>query len=143
MTNQRPSASRSAIDRARQLRRDSTTPERILWRLIRGGRLGGLKFRRQHPIGPFFADYYCHEAKLVVELDGTSHDGRADADRRREAYLRKGGLTVLRIGNDELLRDLEAVAMAILRAAGRSVESGTGCGAGSSQIERENDEGVK
>src|SRR5579863_6088033 len=95
MRNQRPSASRSSIERARQLRRDSPTPERILWGLIRGGRLGGLKFRRQHPIGPFFAGYYCHEAKLVVELDGTSHNGRADADRRREAYLRKSGLTIL------------------------------------------------
>src|SRR5262249_37325892 len=102
------------------------TPERILWGLLRGGRLGGLKFRRQHPIGPFFADFYCCEAKLVVELDGISHDGRGDADRRRETYLRKSGLTVLRIGNDDVLRDLEAVAMAILKAAGRPVDSGTG-----------------
>jgi very-short-patch-repair endonuclease len=66
------------------LRRHSTIPERILWGMIRGGRLGGLKFRRQHPIGPFFADYYCHEAKLIVELDGMSHDSRGEADRRRE-----------------------------------------------------------
>jgi very-short-patch-repair endonuclease len=125
MPNQRPSASRSSIERARQLRHDSTIPERILWGLIHGGRLGGLKFRRQHPIGPFFADYYCHEAKLIVELDGMSHDSRGEADRRREAYMRKSGLTVLRIGNDDVLRDLEAVAMVILKAAGRSVESGT------------------
>jgi very-short-patch-repair endonuclease len=119
MPNQHPSASRSSIERARQLRRDAPIPERILWGLLRGGRLGGLKFRRQHPIGPFFADYYFHEAKLVVELDGMSHNDRGDADRRREAYLRKSGLTVLRVANDDVLRDLETVAMAILRAAGR------------------------
>jgi very-short-patch-repair endonuclease len=124
LQNRRPSPSKRSVERARKLRRDSTVPERILWGLIRGGRLGGLKFRRQHPIGPFFADY-CHERKLVIELDGMSQDGRADADRRRESYLRQSGFAVLRVGNDDVLRDLETVAIAILRAAGRPVESGT------------------
>jgi very-short-patch-repair endonuclease len=58
-------------------------------------------------------------------LDGMSQDGRADADRRRESYLRQSGFAVLRVGNDDVLRDLETVAIAILRAAGRPVESGT------------------
>src|SRR5262245_26351469 len=120
-----PQKSRKSIERARRLRRDSTIPERILWGLLRGGRLGGLKFRRQHPLGPFIADFYCHEHKLVVELDGMSHDGRAEADRRRESYLRYHGLTVLRVGNDDVLRDSEAVAIAILTAAGRRADSGT------------------
>src|SRR5258707_187858 len=111
MPSQRPSASRSSIERARQLRHDSTVPERILWDLIRSGRLAGLKFRRQHPIGPYFADYYCHERKLVIGLDGRSHDGRGEADRLREAQLRKSGLTVLRIKNDDVLLELEGVAL--------------------------------
>jgi very-short-patch-repair endonuclease len=119
MPNQRPSASRSSIERARQLRHDSTTPECILWGLVRGGRLRGLKFRRQHPIGAFFSDYYCHDRRLVVELDGSSHDGHEDEDRRREAYLRKCGLRILRVSNDDVLNDLEGVAKRIVQAAGQ------------------------
>ena len=126
MSNQRASASRGAIGRARKLRRDSTIPERILWGLLRGAKLGALKFRRQHPLGPYFADYYCHEARLVVELDGMSHDGRGEHDRRREAFLRRMGLNVLRIANDDVLSDLEAVALAILRAAGKTFETVNG-----------------
>jgi very-short-patch-repair endonuclease len=106
------------IERARRLRKDTTIPERFLWGLLRDGRLEGLKFRRQHPIGPFVADFYCHDATLVVEVDGMSHDGRAEADSQRTRYLESQGLRVLRIGNDDILKDREAVAMAILRAAG-------------------------
>src|SRR5690242_9709167 len=91
------------IERARQLRRDTTVPERFLWSLLRDGRLAGLKFRRQHPIGPFVADFYCHDAALVVEVDGMSHDGRAVADAQRTSYLESQGLQVLRIGNDDVL----------------------------------------
>ena len=60
-------------------------PERRLWALLRDRRLKGLKFRRQRPIGPFFADFCCLDPKLVVEVDGVSHDGRGDRDRAREA----------------------------------------------------------
>jgi ATP-dependent DNA helicase RecQ len=104
--------------RARQLRHDATIPERILWNLLRGGRLAGLKFRRQHPVGPFVADFYCHDAGLVVEVDGMSHDGRVVEDQRRTEFLRREGLRVLGVCNDDVLQDIEAVAMAILRAAG-------------------------
>jgi very-short-patch-repair endonuclease len=106
------------IGRARRLRKETTVPERILWGLLRDGQLGGLKFRRQHPIGPFLADFFCHEAALIVELDGMSHDGRAEADARRTRSLEGQGLRVLRIGNDDVLKDRAAVALAILRAAG-------------------------
>ncbi|MBI3866536.1 MAG: endonuclease domain-containing protein [Planctomycetia bacterium] len=118
MHDQHPSAPRSAIARARQLRCDSTIPERILWELLRGGRLKGLKFRRQHPIAPYFVDFYCHDAKLVVELDGISHNGRDEEDQRREAFLRRQGLCVLRIRNDDVLQNLDGVAEAILKASG-------------------------
>ena len=107
------------MERARELRRTSTFPERLLWKLLRGGRLGYLKFRRQHPVGPYVADFYCHEAKLVVEIDGATHDLRAEEDRRRTEYLQAHGLSVLRVSNEDVLRNLEGVAIAVLRAAGR------------------------
>jgi very-short-patch-repair endonuclease len=104
--------------RARQLRHDATIPERILWNLHRGGQLAGLKFRRQYPVGPYVTDFSCHEAGLVVEVDGMSHDRRAVEDHQRTGFLRRQGLRVLRVSNDDVLQNLEAVAMAILRAAG-------------------------
>jgi very-short-patch-repair endonuclease len=106
------------IERARQLRRESTIPEHFLWSLLRGGGLAGLKFRRQHPIGPFVADFYCHDVARVVELDGMSHEGRAEADSQRTRYLEGQGMRVLRLTNDDVLNDREAVALAILKAAG-------------------------
>ncbi len=83
---------------------------------MRNGRLCGLKFRRQHPIDGYTADFYCHEHALVVELDGESHEGRADHDRKRTEVLAQRTLRVIRFGNDDVLRDLEAVLEAILRA---------------------------
>ena len=100
--------------RARQLRKDASTPERILWGLLRDGRLKGWKFRRQYPIGPYVADFYCARAALVVELDGDSHIGRSDHDERRVAYIQEQGLRVLRIGNDDMLSDPDSVAEMIL-----------------------------
>ena len=108
--------------RARQLRRDGTLPERILWRVLRGGRLAGLKFRRQYPIGPFVVDFYCHSVGLVVEVDGMSHDNRREEDDRRTEYLRQQGLRVFRVINDDVLEDSEAVARGIARAAGVELE---------------------
>src|ERR1043166_7148920 len=109
MPDQYPSAPNLASTRARQLRRDSTLPEHVLWKILRGGRLKGLKFRRQHPIVPYFVDFYCHDAKLGIELDGISHNGRAEEDRRREAFLKRQGLTVLRFSNDDVLQNLDGV----------------------------------
>lgn len=115
----RPYASREMTARARDLRRQATVPEQVLWNAIRGGRLAGLKFRRQQAIGPYVADFYCHEIKLVVEIDGDSHIGRIIDDRRREEYLKvEAGLSILRVGNDDVLKDLESVLVAILRTAG-------------------------
>jgi very-short-patch-repair endonuclease len=89
--------------RARSLRHDAPIPERILWGMLRNGQLDGLKFRRQHVIGPYVADFYCASLKLVIELDGMSHAGRADEDERRQRFIESQGLTVLRITNDDLL----------------------------------------
>jgi very-short-patch-repair endonuclease len=94
---------------ARVLRHDSTLAERRLWRALRSHRLGGLKFRRQAPLGPFIADFYCATAALVIELDGVSHIDTADADARRDEWMRARGLHVLRFTNGDVLGDVEAV----------------------------------
>ena len=79
-----PKHSKSAFGHMRarrgQLRRDGTIPERLLWGLLRDRRLQGVKFRRQHPIGPYIVDFYCASCGLVVELDGRSHDDRGVPD---------------------------------------------------------------
>jgi very-short-patch-repair endonuclease len=107
-------------ENARRLRRNATIPERMLWNRLRGGRLAGLKFRRRQPIGPYIVDFFCHELALVVEVDGRSHDERGKEDFRRETFLREQQrLQVLRVSNDDVLKETEAVLSAILRAAGK------------------------
>ena len=105
-------------DRARRLRREATFPERLLWSHLRAGRLAGVKFRRQHPLGPYVLDFYCAQAALAVEIDGHSHGDRADYDRRRTIYLQDRGVHVMRYTNDQVLQDVEAVAEDIARRAG-------------------------
>ena len=80
-----------------------------------------MKFRRQFPIGPYFADFVCLEANLVVELDGESHEGREEYDDRRTKYLESCGFQVFRVMNDDVLEDVEAVAIGIAREAGIDV----------------------
>ena len=104
--------------RSRQLRGNSTWPEKIVWGILRGGRLGGLKFRRQHPIGPYTVDFYCHQIGLVVEVDGASHEDRAEHDRKRTEYLAQQGLRVFRVTNTDVVADAEAVARGIAIVAG-------------------------
>ena len=104
--------------RAQQLRRNATQPEQLLWSILRARRLGGLKFRRQHPIEPYVVDFYCAEANLVVELDGESHEGRQEYDQHRESFLSNMGLTIIRVTNDQVLDNSDGVAEGILRAAG-------------------------
>ena len=82
--------------RARSLRRDSTDAERAFWNQVRAKRLGGHRFRRQVPIGPYIVDFVCPTARLVVELDGGHHQGQAFADERRTQWLEGEGYRVLR-----------------------------------------------
>jgi len=106
-------------ERARRLRQDATFPERLLWSRLRGGQLGGARFRRQHVIGPYIADFYCIRAELVVELDGRSHDERAIRhDGEREEWMRSNGLRVIRFTNDRVLADIDGVVRAIADAIG-------------------------
>ena len=99
---------------ARRLRRQLSLPEMLLWRLLRLSRRE-LRFRRQHPIGPYVADFYCPAAKMVVEIDGATHDWSHDADGRRDAYMAALGLNVIRLAASDVLADPEAVADGIYR----------------------------
>ncbi|WP_407354129.1 endonuclease domain-containing protein [Luteimonas sp. R10] len=98
-------------DLARALRRDMTTAECMLWRQLRRRRLGW-RFRRQHPIGPYVADFVCVEARLVIEVDGGQHMGSA-TDPRRDAFLRTRGFEILRFWNNDVTANLEGVCTAI------------------------------
>lgn len=103
-------------ERARRLRNGATQAERHLWRYLQNRQLGGFRFTRQKQIGPYFADFLCRERRLVVELDGSQHEERADADARRTAYLEGEGYTVLRFWNDEATDDTDRVLARILAA---------------------------
>jgi ATP-dependent DNA helicase RecQ len=106
-------------DRAKGLRFNATYPEQRLWSILCRRQLGGLKFRRQHPIEPYIIDFYCPSAKLAVELDGESHDGRHEYDAKREDFLRRLEIKIVRVLNDEVLNNLDGVAHFILQEAGQ------------------------
>ena len=101
---------------ARALRKDQTGAEAALWKAVRGRALGGLKFVRQEPIGPYFADFVCRERKLIVEIDGATHstDEELDRDQVRTEFLRQCGYRVVRFTNDEVYRNLDGVLQTIL-----------------------------
>jgi very-short-patch-repair endonuclease len=94
---------------ARDHRKHPTAAEAVLWQCLRGKRLGSTRFRRQQPIGPFIVDFYCSEAQLVVEVDGSIHHGREMEDADRQAALESVGLRVIRATNDEVLFSLPVV----------------------------------
>ncbi len=102
---------------ARDLRRQSTDAERRIWSYLRGGKLSGYKFRRQHPIEPYIADFYCVEAKLVVELDGRQHSEPAAViyDKVRTESFAAKGIHVIRFSDFDALTSSEAAARTILR----------------------------
>jgi very-short-patch-repair endonuclease len=103
------------LDAVRRLRGDCTDAEMLLWRLLRNRRLGGFKFRRQHPVGRFVLDFYCDVAKLAVELDGGGHaeTGQRRRDTDRAEALAGEGIRVLRFWNNEVLDNTEGVLRAI------------------------------
>lgn len=104
--------------RARGLRQDQTVAEGVLWRRLRSRFLGGFKFVRQEPIGPYFADFVCREQKLVVEVDGATHstDDERRRDAKREEFLHGQGYQVARFHNDEVYCNIDGVVETILAA---------------------------
>ena len=103
--------------RARQLRRQMTPAEKRLWAAIRGRRLDGLKFRRQHALGSYIVDFVCSEKRLIIEVDGDVHDEQMDYDAARTEHLEQYGYRVVRFRNAEVLDDLESVLEKIREAA--------------------------
>ena len=93
---------------ARQLRRDMTLAEARLWSAIRNNSLG-YRIRRQHPLGPFIADFYCHEARLVIEVDGPIHETQVVRYAQRDAWIAEQGIEVLRFKNDQVIAEMPGV----------------------------------
>jgi len=103
------------ITRARGMRKVPSAAERAVWQIVRDRRLGA-KFRRQHPVEDYIADFACAEAKLIVEIDGRSHDAQQNYDAERDAALTAAGWRVLRVRDDDVLNDPGAVERVIRRA---------------------------
>ena len=99
---------KAKLERAKELRREMTPAEKLLWQQIRANKLG-VRFRRQQVIQGFIVDFYCHQAGLVVEVDGDIHDLQKGEDERREKVLSEMGLRIVRFGNDEVVRDVSTV----------------------------------
>ncbi len=94
---------------ARRLRANMTDAERFVWQRLKHRQLGGFKFRRQAPIGPYIADFACFDARLVIELDGGQHAENASADAARTRWLEGEGFRVVRFWNHDALRDWDAI----------------------------------
>jgi len=105
---------RRNVDRARELRAGMTDAEQKLWRYLRNRQLQGFKFRRQHEIGCYIADFVCTEAKLIVELDGGQHLEQMEYDERRTRQLKIMGYNLLRFWNNDVLTNTESVLEVIL-----------------------------
>ena len=105
----------STKQHARDLRRDMTDAERILWRQLRKNQILGFRFRRQHPIGPYIADFACVDARLMIEIDGGQHAQQGDYDTARTDWLSSQGYKVLRFWNNEILTNLDGVMETIVR----------------------------
>ncbi|WP_445193453.1 endonuclease domain-containing protein [Sphingomonas sp. Tas61C01] len=98
-------------DRAAAMRRNPTEPEKRLWRVLSSAQLGGHKFRRQSVVGPFIADFLCPQRALIVEVDGDTHDEAKD--RLRDDDLAGRGFHVVRVGNGDVMNNLDGVAQTI------------------------------
>jgi very-short-patch-repair endonuclease len=113
---------KATVSKARALRREMSRPEARLWQYLRT-RPEGLKFRHQHPVGPYVLDFYCAAAKLGIEVDGVAHDmgDNPERDIRRDAWLAEQGLKIVRIPAAELYGDIEPAVRMILNEAQSSL----------------------
>ena len=100
---------RVLLEKAKQLRQEQTAAESLLWECLRNRQLNNAKFRRQHNVGQIIADFYCHEAKLIIELDGGIHQQRQEEDRIRDEWAASNGIRVLRFPNERVFDDVEGV----------------------------------
>ncbi|WP_026947189.1 endonuclease domain-containing protein [Algoriphagus marincola] len=97
--------------RAKELRKQMTPAEKVLWNFLKNKSLEGFKFRRQHPIDKYIVDFYCHQKKLVIEVDGSIHDqlNQKEYDSGRTSVLEEFGLKVIRFRNEEVLDNFQSV----------------------------------
>jgi very-short-patch-repair endonuclease len=104
-------ASNIIFENARKLRNNQTKTEHILWSILKEYKLKGFKFRRQHPISNYIADFYCHKAKLIIEIDGEYHNNEEQIliDKERTKYFNEIGLTEIRFSNQQVLFEIENV----------------------------------
>jgi len=110
-------ASHELVLAAQQLRENLTPAERILWEALREKKLGGLRFRVQHPVGQTILDFYCPVCRLAVELDGGVHNAQVEKDAARTLHLKAHGYQVIRFRNEDVFNRLPDVLVAILEAA--------------------------
>ena len=110
---------------ARRLRRDQTDEEKQLWRVLRAGRFAGFKFRRQHPIGKYYLDFYCPIAKLSIELDGSQHGmpEQQQCDLERKKFLESKGIKELRFWNRQWRKNRKGILIEIWN----TIQEQTGC----------------
>lgn len=109
-------ASPEILEKAKNLREKMTPEEEILWEFLRKKKVTGLRFRRQHPISMFIADFYCHAIKLVIEVDGGYHKKKEqkEYDAGRTSEMKELGIKIIRFKNEEVLNDFQAVKQQII-----------------------------
>lgn len=107
---------------ARELRANQTKAESLVWTIVRGRRLGGLKFRRQYSTPPYIVDFACIERKLIIEFDGGYHDLIYEIDGMRQKQLEQLGWTIVRFRNEDVLEHAEGVAISLARELGVEVK---------------------
>jgi len=115
-------ANEGLVAGAKELRRNMTPAEQVLWSALKGRRAGGLRFRCQHPVGPFVLDFFCPAAKLVIEVDGLIHEQQREQDHARTEHLEDYGYRVLRFTNQEVMTNLDAVVAQIVLVAGEPAQ---------------------
>jgi very-short-patch-repair endonuclease len=105
---------RPKVARARQQRKDMSYPEVLLWQRLRK-KAAGVRFRKQHPIGPYVVDFYCSPHRLAIEVDGETHSSpdQLRTDKSRDRFLKENGYSVLRVAAAEILKDADGVAASI------------------------------
>ena len=103
------------LERAKELRREMTPAEKILWKRLKANRLNGLHFRRQQVVHGYFPDFYCHQHELIVEVDGGIHDLQQEYDAEREENLKSLGFRIIRFTNEEITKNLNGVLRKIVK----------------------------
>lgn len=107
------------VENAKQLRREMTPAEKLLWKEVKASKLNGLHFRRQQIIHGYLADFYCHQHELIVEVDGGIHELQKEYDAEREKHLNSLGLRIIRFTNEEITKNLKGVLQKIIEESSR------------------------